>query len=78
MCVIRRVVHRAIPPPGIYVPGFADEMLKDPLPGVNFKGFAVGDGLTGCKPQPGKPANWCVALVRRTCCVVLVRGVGTW
>eukprot|EP00659_Diplonema_papillatum_P015640 gene15640-23871_t len=47
---------------GIYVPGFVQAMLDDPIPGLNFKGFAVGDGMIGCDPVPGKPANWCVDL----------------
>jgi carboxypeptidase C (cathepsin A) len=38
---------------GIYVPGFANAMMDDPIPGLNFKGFAVGDGCTGC--DPGTP-----------------------
>lgn len=47
---------------GIYVPGFVEELLNDPIPGLNFAGFAVGDGWTGCKAVDGKPNNWCVDL----------------
>jgi len=47
---------------GVYVPGFADALLADPIPGLNFQGWAVGDGWTGCKKMPGRAANWCVDL----------------
>ena len=47
---------------GIYLPGFADQMMSDPIPGLNFKGWAIGDGWTGCKKVPGKPPNWCIDL----------------
>lgn len=56
---------------GIYVPGFANALMDDPIPGLNFKGFAVGDGWTGCPhTQPngvdmqkaGEPANYCIDL----------------
>lgn len=47
---------------GIYLPGFANEMLEDPIPNLNFQGWAVGDGWTGCVPTAGKPVNWCVNL----------------
>ena len=47
---------------GIYVPGFVDAMLDDPIPGLNFAGYAVGDGWTGCKPVAGRKADWCVDL----------------
>lgn len=47
---------------GIYIPGFVEEMLNDPVPGLNFQGFAVGDGWTGCAPMPGKPVDWCINL----------------
>jgi hypothetical protein len=47
---------------GIYVPGFAMEMLNDPIDGVNFQGIAVGDGWTGCKQIEGKPVDWCIDL----------------
>jgi cathepsin A (carboxypeptidase C) len=47
---------------GIYVPGFANALMDDPIPGLNFKGFAVGDGLTGCEAVAGKPNNWCINL----------------
>eukprot|EP00854_Cymbomonas_tetramitiformis_P004423 gene4423-5432_t len=47
---------------GIYVPGFANAMMDDPVPGLNFRGFIVGDGFPGCKPVPGYPVNWCVNL----------------
>lgn len=46
----------------MYVPGFADALMADPIPGLNFQGWAVGDGWTGCKAKPGKPMNWCVDL----------------
>ena len=42
---------------GIYVPGFVDAMLDDPIPGLNFAGYAVGDGWTGCKPVAGRKAD---------------------
>jgi serine carboxypeptidase-like clade I len=45
---------------GIYLPGFADAMMTDPV--CNFKGWAIGDGWTGCVPVEGKPANWCIDL----------------
>ena len=44
------------------MPGFAKEMLDDPIEGLNFKGFLVGDGWTGCPPIEGKPADYCVDL----------------
>eukprot|EP01063_Lacrimia_lanifica_P019765 TRINITY_DN27191_c0_g1_i1.p1 TRINITY_DN27191_c0_g1~~TRINITY_DN27191_c0_g1_i1.p1 ORF type:complete len:538 (+),score=236.05 TRINITY_DN27191_c0_g1_i1:50-1663(+) len=47
---------------GIYVPGFVNEMLDDPVPGLNFRGFMVGDGIVGCPDVDGKPADWCVNL----------------
>jgi len=47
---------------GIYVPGFVNEMIKDPVKGLNLKGFMVGDGWTGCPAVEGKPANYCVDL----------------
>lgn len=47
---------------GIYVPGFAEAMMNDPVPGLNFKGFGVGDGWPGCVHQEGKPVNWCINL----------------
>ena len=51
---------------GIYVPGFANAMMDDPIPGLNFKGFAVGDGCTACDPAtaPSKdsPPNYCLDL----------------
>eukprot|EP00931_Biecheleriopsis_adriatica_P063757 TRINITY_DN38675_c0_g1_i1.p1 TRINITY_DN38675_c0_g1~~TRINITY_DN38675_c0_g1_i1.p1 ORF type:complete len:368 (+),score=83.25 TRINITY_DN38675_c0_g1_i1:99-1106(+) len=37
-------------------------MMEDPVPGLNFKGFAVGDGWPGCVQQPGKDVNWCIDL----------------
>lgn len=46
----------------MYVPGFAEALLNDPIPGLNFQGWAVGDGWTGCKAVAGKPVNWCVDL----------------
>ena len=47
---------------GIYVPLFADAMMQDPVPGLNFRGWAVGDGWTGCVPRAGRPADWCINL----------------
>eukprot|EP00936_MAST-01D_sp_MAST-1D-sp1_P002532 g2532.t1 len=47
---------------GIYIPGFVDAMMDDPVPGLNLAGFAVGDGWTGCVPQEGKQTNYCVDL----------------
>lgn len=47
---------------GIYIPGFVQAWLDDPVPNVPLAGFAVGDGWTGCKPIPGRPANWCTNL----------------
>jgi len=47
---------------GMYVPGFAEAMMEDPVPGLNFKGWAVGDGWPGCKVMPGKPVDWCIKL----------------
>ena len=48
---------------GVYVPGFAMEMLKDKnAKDINFQGIAVGDGWTGCKPKHGEPADWCIDL----------------
>ena len=47
---------------GIYLPGFADAMMSDPIKGVNFQGWAIGDGWTGCRHVAGKPANWCIDL----------------
>ena len=47
---------------GMYVPGFVNALLDDPIPGLNFKGYGVGDGFIGCPPVAGKPANWCVNL----------------
>jgi len=47
---------------GVYVPGFAGALLADPIPGLNFQGWAVGDGWTGCKPVPGRKVDWCVDL----------------
>eukprot|EP01065_Artemidia_motanka_P043730 TRINITY_DN6110_c0_g1_i1.p2 TRINITY_DN6110_c0_g1~~TRINITY_DN6110_c0_g1_i1.p2 ORF type:complete len:514 (+),score=175.51 TRINITY_DN6110_c0_g1_i1:61-1602(+) len=47
---------------GIYVPGFVNEMLDDPIEGLNFRGFLVGDGWTGCPPKAGHPMNWCTNL----------------
>jgi len=47
---------------GIYVPGFVNAMLDDPIQGLNFKGFMVGDGCTGCEPAAGKPVDWCTNL----------------
>eukprot|EP00933_Yihiella_yeosuensis_P045711 TRINITY_DN41118_c0_g1_i1.p1 TRINITY_DN41118_c0_g1~~TRINITY_DN41118_c0_g1_i1.p1 ORF type:complete len:572 (+),score=121.82 TRINITY_DN41118_c0_g1_i1:46-1761(+) len=47
---------------GIYVPGFANAMMDDPVPGLNFKGFGVGDGWPGCVQIPGRPVNWCINL----------------
>ena len=47
---------------GIYLPGFANEMMMDPIPNVNFQGWAIGDGWTGCVPVAGKPPNWCIDL----------------
>jgi len=47
---------------GVYVPGFADAMMSDPIPGLNFQGWAVGDGWTGCKPKEGRKVDWCVDL----------------
>ena len=47
---------------GIYIPYFIDQWLKDPIPGVNLVGFAIGDGCTSCIPTPGKPVNWCIDL----------------
>eukprot|EP00746_Dinoflagellata_sp_MGD_P013664 gnl/MRDRNA2_/MRDRNA2_129623_c0_seq1.p1 gnl/MRDRNA2_/MRDRNA2_129623_c0~~gnl/MRDRNA2_/MRDRNA2_129623_c0_seq1.p1 ORF type:complete len:616 (-),score=110.34 gnl/MRDRNA2_/MRDRNA2_129623_c0_seq1:62-1909(-) len=45
---------------GIYIPGFAEAMMKDPVPGLNFKGLMVGDGFPGCKHIDGKPIDWCI------------------
>ena len=45
---------------GIYVPGFAKAVMDKPIDGVTFGGFFVGDGFTGCAPQEGKPADYCV------------------
>ena len=45
---------------GIYVPGFAKAIMDRPIEGVPFGGLMVGDGFTGCEPQPGKPADYCV------------------
>jgi hypothetical protein len=55
-----------------------EALMNDPIPGLNFQGWAVGDGWTGCKAPPrpppsistmprlqkvpGKPINWCVDL----------------
>ena len=47
---------------GIYVPGFAQAMLDDPVPGLNFRGFAVGDGFPGCRRISGRPVDWCIDL----------------
>ncbi|CAE8706644.1 unnamed protein product [Polarella glacialis] len=47
---------------GIYVPGFVEAMMDDPVPGLNFKGFGVGDGFPGCPVEPGRPVNWCIDL----------------
>eukprot|EP00747_Dinoflagellata_sp_TGD_P167344 gnl/TRDRNA2_/TRDRNA2_191546_c0_seq1.p1 gnl/TRDRNA2_/TRDRNA2_191546_c0~~gnl/TRDRNA2_/TRDRNA2_191546_c0_seq1.p1 ORF type:complete len:561 (-),score=106.84 gnl/TRDRNA2_/TRDRNA2_191546_c0_seq1:125-1678(-) len=47
---------------GIYVPGFAMAMMEDPVPGLNFRGFAVGDGFPGCQEIEGRPADWCIGL----------------
>eukprot|EP01059_Diplonema_ambulator_P011695 TRINITY_DN2173_c0_g1_i3.p1 TRINITY_DN2173_c0_g1~~TRINITY_DN2173_c0_g1_i3.p1 ORF type:complete len:518 (+),score=176.46 TRINITY_DN2173_c0_g1_i3:958-2511(+) len=47
---------------GVYVPGFVNALLDDPIPGLNFRGFGIGDGWTGCVPKDGQPANWCVNL----------------
>lgn len=47
---------------GIYVPGFVQAWLNDPIPGVKLAGFAVGDGWTGCAPAEGRPINWCLDL----------------
>merc|ERR1719424_1093230 len=46
----------------MYVPGFIREMIRDPVPGLNLKGFIVGDGFLGCEPMEGMPANWCINL----------------
>ena len=47
---------------GIYLPGFANEMMIDPIKNVNFQGWAIGDGWTGCAVVAGKPPNWCIDL----------------
>lgn len=47
---------------GIYIPYFIDAWLRDPIPGVNLVGFAIGDGCTSCVPMPGRPVNWCIDL----------------
>jgi len=47
---------------GIYIPYFIDAWLKDPIPGVNLVGFAIGDGCTACIPMPGRTVNWCLGL----------------
>jgi hypothetical protein len=47
---------------GIYIPGFVNELLADPIEGLNLVGFGVGNGWTGCKPMPGKPKTWCINL----------------
>jgi len=48
---------------GIYVPGFANQLLEKPIPGLNFKGLAVGDGWTGCPQVAGKSKiDWCIDL----------------
>jgi len=47
---------------GMYVPGFVNAMLDDPVPGLNLQGFMVGDGFPGCAPLDGKPADWCINL----------------
>ncbi len=39
-----------------------DAMLSDPVPGLNLKGFLMGDGWTGCPPVDGKPVDYCVDL----------------
>eukprot|EP01061_Rhynchopus_euleeides_P037712 TRINITY_DN645_c4_g1_i1.p1 TRINITY_DN645_c4_g1~~TRINITY_DN645_c4_g1_i1.p1 ORF type:complete len:517 (+),score=213.64 TRINITY_DN645_c4_g1_i1:43-1593(+) len=47
---------------GMYVPGFVNALLDDPIEGLNFQGFGVGDGFIGCEPVQGKAVNWCVNL----------------
>ena len=47
---------------GIYIPYFIDAWLRDPIPGVNLVGFAIGDGCTSCVPMAGRPVNWCIDL----------------
>ena len=47
---------------GIYLPGFANEFMSNPIPGLNFKGWAIGDGWTGCVPREGKKVDWCIDL----------------
>ena len=47
---------------GLYVPGFVNAMLDDPIPGLNLQGWAVGDGWTGCREVEGRAPNWCVNL----------------
>lgn len=47
---------------GIYVPTFVDQLLSNPVPGLELQGFAVGDGMTGCHPVEGMPADYCVNL----------------
>lgn len=47
---------------GIYVPGFMQEMLDDPVDGLNLRGMLVGDGFPGCPLMEGKPINWCINL----------------
>jgi cathepsin A (carboxypeptidase C) len=52
---------------GIYVPGFVEAMIDDPVPGLNLQGMMVGDGWTGCKmskhqKHENAPANWCIDL----------------
>ena len=47
---------------GMYVPGFVNALMDDPIPGLNFKGFGVGDGFIGCPAVEGRPVNWCVNL----------------
>ena len=44
------------------VPGFVNALLEKPVPNLNLKGFAVGDGWTGCAPVAGKPVPWCLDL----------------
>jgi len=52
---------------GTYVPLFANAWLDDPIVGptgqpINFKGFAIGDGMPACIQTPGKQVDWCVDL----------------
>eukprot|EP01060_Flectonema_neradi_P009347 TRINITY_DN1666_c1_g1_i1.p1 TRINITY_DN1666_c1_g1~~TRINITY_DN1666_c1_g1_i1.p1 ORF type:complete len:519 (+),score=104.40 TRINITY_DN1666_c1_g1_i1:64-1620(+) len=47
---------------GVYVPGFVNALLDDPIPGLNFQGFGVGDGWTGCVPKAGEKPDYCTNL----------------